>query len=513
MTKKIFALSALIYISSVCAAVAQDSTAVAQQDTVAIAKDTVAVFKDTVAVTKDTVAVTKDTVNPIVIQAPQIPSAPESHEIIVVDKVVAVVGNKIILESEVQAQFMQAQARNSNVNKAKVFEDLLYQKLLVAQAEIDSIDVKITAKQVEDQVTEKLNRFIDEMGGVEKMEEYFNKPLAEIKEDLRDVTRDQLIASAEQDEITKEIKVTPSDVNKYFKSLPKDSLPLIDLQYEICEIVIHPAISKKDRDEVKRRLLDIKNDVLNNGALFETKAVLYSEDPGSAVDGGELGMMSRGELVPEFAAAAFSLKKDSISDVVESDFGFHIIQLIDRKGERINVRHILMKPKFSAEAKVQAKTKIDSIYNILINKTMTFEDAAKLYSTNDKTGKNGGVRVNPYSGNAKFTVDVLQSYAPADYYYIRNMKEGEISRPIESYDDRGNFAYKILYVKTRTEPHVANIETDYQTIQEMALQRKHEQAYDKWVKEKSQSVYVKIADEYKNYDFKYKGWIHNEYER
>ena len=480
MTKKILILSAALSTILAGNAAAQDSTA---------------------AVVKDSVAVA------------QVVKAPISTDTIVVDKVIAVVGNKIILESEVQSQFMQAQARNASADKAQVFEDLLYQKLLVAQAEIDSVDVKITDKMVEDQVTEKLNRFIDEMGGVEKMEEYFNKPLAEIKEDLRDVTRDQLIASTEQGEITKDIKVTPAEVNKYFKSLPKDSLPLIDLQYEINEIVIHPVISKKDRDDVKKRLLDIKKDVLENGALFETKAVLYSEDPGSAVDGGELGMMSRGELVPEFAAAAFQLKKDSISDVVESEFGYHLIQLIDRKGERINVRHILMKPKFTPEAKVQAKVRADSIYNVLKDKTIKFEDAAKLFSTNDKTAKNGGVRVNPYSGNAKFTVEALQQSSPSDYYYIRDMAENEISKPFESYDDKGNVAYKIILLKSKTEPHVASIETDYQTIQDMALEHKYSEAYDKWVKEKSKSVYVKIADEYKNINFKFKGWVHPEYER
>ena len=480
MTKKILILSDALSTILAGNAAAQDSTA---------------------AVVKDSVAVA------------QVVKAPISTDTIVVDKVIAVVGNKIILESEVQSQFMQAQARNASADKAQVFEDLLYQKLLVAQAEIDSVDVKITDKMVEDQVTEKLNRFIDEMGGVEKMEEYFNKPLAEIKEDLRDVTRDQLIASTEQGEITKDIKVTPAEVNKYFKSLPKDSLPLIDLQYEINEIVIHPVISKKDRDDVKKRLLDIKKDVLENGALFETKAVLYSEDPGSAVDGGELGMMSRGELVPEFAAAAFQLKKDSISDVVESEFGYHLIQLIDRKGERINVRHILMKPKFTPEAKVQAKVRADSIYNVLKDKTIKFEDAAKLFSTNDKTAKNGGVRVNPYSGNAKFTVEALQQSSPSDYYYIRDMAENEISKPFESYDDKGNVAYKIILLKSKTEPHVASIETDYQTIQDMALEHKYSEAYDKWVKEKSKSVYVKIADEYKNINFKFKGWVHPEYER
>lgn len=492
MIKKILLFSAIFSIS--LGAIAQDSTAVSAPDSSSTAN-------------------VVDTTTNIIIAKPQPKQSTSFSNVTVVDKVIAVVGNKIILESELQEQYMQAQARNATISKASVFEDLLYQKLLVAQAEIDSVDVKITDKMVEDNVTEKINRFIDEMGGVEKMEENFNKPLAEIKELLRDVTRDQLIAGAEQDEITKDVKVTPAEVNKYYKSLSQDSLPLIDLQFEICEIVIHPAISKKDRDAVKQRLMDIKKEVLAGGSLFETKAVLYSEDPGSAVDGGELGMMSRGELVPEFAAAAFSLKKDSISDVIESEFGFHIIQMIDRRGERINVRHILMKPKFTPEAKAKAKVKADSIYSVLMEKKMTFEDAAKLFSTNDKTGKNGGVKVNPYSGDTKFTIEALQQAMPADYYYIQNMKVGDISKPHDSYDDRGNQAYKIILLKSRTEPHIASIETDYQTIQDMALKHKYSQTFDKWVKEKAKSVYVRIHDEYRDYNFRFAGWLHSDLER
>ncbi|MCQ2974037.1 MAG: peptidylprolyl isomerase [Bacteroidales bacterium] len=451
--------------------------------------------------------------NNIVQSKEAIPTTPISTDTIILDRVVAVVGNKIILESQVEAQLQQAQARNLKVTKGKVFEDLLYQNLLIAQAEIDSIDVQVTDKMVEEQVTEKLNSFIDEMGGVEKMEEYFNKSLAEIKEDLRDATRDQLIARQEQNEITKDVKITPAEVNKFYKNLSKDSLPLIDLEFELNEIDFHPIISKADKEEVKKQLLKIKKEVETEGASFETKAILYSDDPGSSAQGGELGMMSRGELVPEFSAAAFQLKKDSISDVIETEFGFHIIQLIDRKGERINVRHILLKPKFSQEARIKAKNLADSVYNAIINKNIKFEDAAKLYSTNENTGKNGGVRVNPYTSSTKFTVEILQRISPPDYYYFKNLKEGEITKPFESYDEKGNYTYKIIEIKSRVEPHIATIETDYQVIQDMALSQKNNNQYDKWINEKSKSVYVKISKEYQNLDFKYTGWLHQDIER
>lgn len=431
-----------------------------------------------------------------------------SADTIVVDRVVGVVGNKPILESGVEAQYLQARARNVSTTKCKIYEDMLYQKLLVTQAEVDSLTV--SEKEVDAEIQSRLQGFIDQLGGLEKVEEYFNKPLGEIKEDLRDITEDQLLAQREKGEITKDIKVSPSEVNNYYRNLSKDSLPLIDLQIEMNQIVIYPEISQKDIEEVKKRLLDIKNDVVNNGALFETKAILYSEDPGSSTSGGELGMMSRGDLVPEFSAAAFQLKKDSISDIVKSEYGYHLIQMIDRKGERINVRHILMKPKFTPEARTKAKNFADSIYNIIKEGKISFEDAAKIYSQDEKTCKNGGLVMNPYTGSTKFSVEQIY---PTNYYNIKNLNDGEFSRPFETFDDKGATVYKIILVKSKTAPHVASIETDYQTIQDMALDSKYHDAYEKWISEKSKSTYIKITGDYGKCPFEYDGWLHSELKR
>lgn len=428
-----------------------------------------------------------------------------SKDTVVIDKVVGIVGNKVILESAVQSQYFQAKARNRSVDKCAIYEDMLYSKLLVTQAEIDSLAV--SEKEVDAEIQNRLQGFVDQLGGVTKVEEYFNKTIGEIKADLRDVTEDQILAQKERQEITKDIKVTPSEVNNFYKTLSKDSLPLVDLTIEMCQIVIYPAISEKDIADVKKHLLDIKDEVLHKGALFETKAILYSEDPGSSSKGGELGMMSRGELVPEFSAAAFALKKDSVSDVIKSDFGYHIIQLIDRKGERINVRHILMKPKFTAEAKQKARQKADSIYQSLSENKYSFEDAAKLFSEEDKTAKNGGLVVNPRSGNAKFTPEEI---LPATYYNIKNIEEGGFSKPFETYDDKGNTVYKIIMIKSKVPPHQASIETDYQDIQDMALDKKYKKAYDKWISEKSLSTYIKIDKSYKSCPFEYDGWLHQD---
>ena len=431
--------------------------------------------------------------------------AETKKDTVIIDKVVGIVGNKIILESAVQSQYFQAKARNKSVDKCSIFEDMLYNKLLVTQAEIDSLEV--SDKEVDAEIQNRLQGFIEQLGGLTKVEEYFNKTVGEIKEDLRDITEDQLLSQKERNEITKDIKITPSEVNKFYKTLSKDSLPLVDLTLEMNQIVIYPEISKENIDEVKKKLLAIKEDVEKNGALFETKAILYSEDPGSAANGGELGMMSRSELVPEFATAAFALKKDSISNVIKSDFGYHIIQMIDRKGERINVRHILMKPKFTQEAKMKAKERIDSVYSVLTSKKYSFEDAAKLYSQDTKTAKNGGLVVNPRSGNAKFTVEEIY---PTNYYNIKNLEEGEFSRPFESFDDKGNTVYKIIMIKSKVAPHQASIETDYQDIQDMALNQKYQKAYDKWISEKSLSTYIKIDKSYKSCPFEYDGWLHQE---
>lgn len=439
---------------------------------------------------------------------PAMAQQPTAGDTIVIDRIVAVVGNSPVLESAIESQYFQAKARNVPTTKCKIYEDMLYQKLLVSQADIDSLTV--TDKQVDEEIQRRLQGFIDQLGGLEKVEEYFNKPLGEIKEDLRDVTEDQLLAELERGEITKDIKVTPSEVNNFYRKLPKDSLPLIDLEFELQQIVFYPEISKKDIDDVKKRLLDIREDVLNHGALFETKAILYSEDPGSASSGGEYGMTSRNELVPEFSAAAFKLKKDSISDVIKTEYGYHIIQLIDRKGERINFRHILMKPKFTPDAKAKAKQRADSVYNAIKDGTISFEDAARLYSQDEKTNKNGGLMMHPRNGTSKFAVDDI---FPTNYYNIKNLKDGEYTRAFESYDNMGSTVYVILKVKSKVEPHVANIETDYQVIQDMALDKKYREAYDKWIAEKSQSTYIRISGDYRKCPFEYDGWLHNELKR
>ncbi len=429
----------------------------------------------------------------------------KTPDTLVVDRVVAVVGNKPILESAIENQYAQSRLRNIPTTKCKVYEQMLYQKLLVAQADLDSIQV--SEKEIESEIQDRLQQFINQMGGIDKMEENFNKPLSEIKADLHDITEDELLAAGERREIVKDIKVSPSEVHNFYRQLSKDSLPLIDLQMEMCQIVLYPEIRQQDIDDVKKRLLGFRDEVLNQGALFETKAILYSEDPGSATSGGELGFMARNELMPEFSAAAFALKKDSISDIVKTDYGYHLIQMIDRKGERINVRHILMKPKFTIEAKQKARQTADSIYQVLKEGKLTFEDAARLYSQDEKTNKNGGLMINRYTQDSKFTVEVIM---PQDYYNIKNLTPGEFSRPFETYDDLGSAVYKILMVKSKEAPHQASIETDYQIIQDMALNKKYDEAVSKWKEEKSKSTYIRIAPDYKKCPFEYDGWLHND---
>ena len=423
----------------------------------------------------------------------------------VIDQVLAVVGNNIILKSDVENQYLQmiAQGVDSYGDmKCEIFEDLLFQKLLLNQAILDSIEV--TESEVEQRLDARLSMIINQAGSQEALEEYFNKPMTDIKADLRKLLREQLLTQKMQSKITEDIKITPSEVRKYFKSMDKDSLPLINSQLEIAQIVLEPQISDSQVKEIKDKLNNYLERV-KNGDNFSTLAILYSQDPGSAKNGGELGYITRGDLVPEFAAVAFNLKEPGeVSGIVETDFGYHIIQLIDRKGERINVRHILLTPQISITEKRNVMNRLDSIANLIRKDSLTFEQAALKFSQDEDTRKSGGVLINPATGNTHFEADEIDY---STYYAIKDLKVGEISSPIESVNQKRKTIYKILMLKERTEPHVADINTDYHYLQNAALAEKKENAIDSWIDKKQAETYIRIDDLYKNCNFINKGWI------
>jgi len=346
--------------------------------------------------------------------------------------------------------------------------------------------------------------FIDQIGSKEKLEEYFKKSVLQIKEEMRSKIRDYLLIQNVQSKLTQNVKITPTEVTEFFNGISPDSLPLVGSQIEVAQIVKKPVISQEEVEKVKDKLNSLRERV-QKGEDFATLANLYSEDPGSMTKGGELGFVGRGELFTEFEAAAFSLKPGELSPIVKTQKGYHIIQMIERRGEYINVRHILMIPKASTADMIKSKKDIDHIADLLKKDSVTFERAAALYS-DDPTKVNGGMLTNQYSGDSKFSPEEID---PNMFFVIEKMKVGEVSAPLLFTNEDGQQAYRMLKLKSRTEPHKANLKDDYPQIQNIAVQIKQNQAISDWINEKTQSTFVSISDNYKDCNFKYT-WLRND---
>jgi peptidyl-prolyl cis-trans isomerase SurA len=422
----------------------------------------------------------------------------------IVDEVVAVVGDNRILYSDIEQSYLQLKAQGEKPNentRCQILEQLLMQKLLLNQAEVDSIE--ITESQVETELDSRLKYFISAIGSEEKLEDYFNKTTLEIKDDLRDEIREQILTGKMRAKITEDISVTPSDVRTYFRSLPEDSLPYINAEVEFNQILIYPKSSEQAILEVREKLLGIRERILN-GESFTTLAVIYSEDPGSAVKGGDIGWVSKSDLDPEYAKASFALKKGAISKIVESSFGFHIIQCLDRTEDRVHTRHILLRPQISQDAKNEAVEKLDSIARLIRLDSITFEKAAIRYSQDEDTRVNGGQAVNPHKGGIRWEMD---EFEPAEYNIVNNLKIGEISDPYQSTDKKGKLVYKIIWLKNRTNPHVGNLKEDYNLFKMKAMQIKQNEVVNQWVEDKIKTTYIRIVDNYRTCDFAMHGWL------
>lgn len=422
----------------------------------------------------------------------------------IIDKIVGIVGNEIIMMSDIENQYIQMASQQMKVDgntRCEILEDMMFQKLLYVQSQKDSLSV--TPKEVETELDRRLSVFINQIGSEQKLEEYFGKTIKSIKDDLRSTIEEQMLAQKVQQKIIGDTKVTPSEVKKFYESLPADSIPTIEAYYELSEIVIKPEVSKEDKEKVIAELNKIRERILN-GESFSTMAVLYSEDPGSAMKGGELGFVSKTDLVPEFSQVAFNLTSPlDVSQVVETEYGFHIIQMIEKKGNMMNFRHILMKPKVSMEALEAADKKANEVYSILKSDTISFTDAVKKYSNGDSKGSDGKV-MNPYYGDSRMTSDFLDPYTKSA---IMSLKEGEYSKPFLSSDNKGIRVIKIVRLDLDVKEHKANMKDDYLTLQRAALEDKNSRLIDEWVKDKVQSVYIKIDDEYKDCNFNVKCWI------
>jgi peptidyl-prolyl cis-trans isomerase SurA len=422
----------------------------------------------------------------------------------IIDQVVAIVGGNIVKLSDIETQYnqmrIQGTLKGEGLDKCSILENILFSKLMLNQAKLDSIVVG--DEQVESELDRRLRYYISQFGSKDKFEEFYKKSTLEFKDEFREIIRNQMLVQMMEGNITETVKVTPNDVRKFYNEIPVDSIPLIDAEYEIGHIVRQPEISKEEMEVIKQRLAELRERILK-GEKFASLAVLYSEDPGSATKGGELGLFGRGEMFPEFEAAAFNLKQpDEVSNVIKTKAGYHILQLIERRGDFVNVRHILLMPKVSPYQLIKAKNYLDSIYQVMKDSSMLFETAALRFS-DDPSKNNGGLIVNTGSGNSKFAADEVD---PSVFFVVDKLKVGEISKPVVMKDADGRQAYRIIYLKNRTTAHRANLKDDYDKIQNATLESAKAKAVTKWINEKIEKTYVKIFDNYKSCKFE-NNWL------
>jgi len=412
----------------------------------------------------------------------------------VVDKIVAIIGNKIITLSEVEAQYWQLILQGTKVTdelKCQILEELMKQKVLLNQAEFDSITV--SDEQVENELDRRIRYFVTQLGSPEQLEKFYNKSIVEIKEEFRDLIKEQLLVETMKSKITENVTVSPAEVKKFHQQLPPDSIPLIESQLEIGQIVIVPQPSNLEKQVAYDKIKEIYDRLTKKGDNFEVLARLYSQDPESAKKGGELGFLGKGQMVSAFEAAAFSLKKPGdISEIIETPYGYHILQLIQRRGEFVNVRHILIRPTISDDDIRRTRLKLDSIRNQIMQGNISFEEAANTFNSDDYKTANG-LMINPYTGKTTFTTSELP---PDIFMIIDKLKPGEISTPQPFQNEKGETCYRIIYLKSRTDPRKATFEQDYTMFAQMALEKKKEQAFRKWFEDHKKYIYIKIDPDF-----------------
>jgi peptidyl-prolyl cis-trans isomerase SurA len=410
-----------------------------------------------------------------------------------IDRIVAKVDNYVVLRSEVEALFSDMQASGARgADRCGALQQLIIQKVLVAKAEIDSVMVE--DKEIEDQLNRRMDYMIrTQFGSEQKLLEAYGKSVESLKSDLRPQVREQLVAQKMQETITGKIKITPSQVKRFYNSLPKDSIPYFPTEVEVGQIVKIAKVGKDQKNEVRGQLNKIRERILA-GEDFAELAKLNSQDPGSAQFGGNLGVAKRGMMVPEFEAMAFKLKKEEISPVFETEYGFHILQLMDRKGEEYTARHILIRPGYSTGDLQEAEKFLDSLRTRIVQDSITFEKAAKEHSEDKMTAASGGM-IMDQSGSTKIFTEALD---PVVFFTIDSMQVGNISRPIAYRTDDGKSAMRILYYKSKIDPHQANLQDDWQKIYDAALNERKNKTLNEWFAKAKDEVFINIDEEYDN---------------
>ncbi len=431
------------------------------------------------------------------------------HQQSVIDEVIWVVGDEAILKSDVEEMRIQAAQEGQRFNgdpDCVIPEQLALQKLFLQQAAIDSVEV--TDADVAAEADQQLDHWIQMIGSREKLEEYKKQSIGQIRSELRAALRERKTVGMMREKLVENIIVTPADVRRYFKDMPQDSLPFVPTEVEVQIITQTPRIPQEEIDRVKDELRSFTDRVTKGETSFSSLARLYSEDPGSARRGGELDYTGRGMLDPAFANVAFNLTDpNKISKVVESEFGFHIIQLIDKRGEKIKCRHILMKPQVSPEAVTEGLARLDSVRNDIIAEKFTFEQAASVLSDDKDTRNNFGLMSTSTEMTRRTSRLQMQELPQEVARAVDGLQVGEVSKPFEMINTRGKTVCAIAKLKNRVEGHKATITEDYQILKDVVLNKRREEALHEWVVNKIKNVYVRVNDQYKNCNFEYQGWI------
>ena len=426
----------------------------------------------------------------------------------VIDEVIWVVGDEAILLSEVEEERLRAQYEGQSIKGDPyciIPEQLAIQKLFLHQAELDSIEANESS--VSHQVDMRMNYYINQIGSKEKMEEYFRKTSSEIREEMMTAVRNQMIIQQMQQKLTENIKPTPAEIRRYYSTLPLDSIPMMPAQVEVQILSFEPTVPIEETERIKQRLREFSERIQSGTADFSMLARLYSEDTESAKRGGELGFVGKGQLVAEFADVAFNLNDPKrVSRIVHTEYGYHIIQLIEKKGERINCRHILLRPRISTTDKINAIERLDSIQKVIAKGDMLFEHAVIQFSEDKNTIMNAGLMINPNTGGSRFE---YQELAPEIAKQIYNMKEGDVSAPFVMMDPQKNREVcAIVKLKKKTYIHRANLTDDFQTIKSMLEQKLSQDFIHNWIINKQKNTYIQISPEWQGCEFEYSGWIH-----
>lgn len=425
----------------------------------------------------------------------------------IIDEVIWIVGDEAILRSEVEEERLRAQYEGQPIPGdpyCVIPEQLAIQKLFLHQAELDSIEANESS--VSHQVDMRMNYYISQIGSKEKMEEYFRKTSSEIREEMMNSVRNQMIIQQMQSKLTEDIQPTPAEVRRYYNALSADSLPMVPAQVEVQILSFEPPVPVEETERIKSQLREFTERVMSGNADFSMLARLYSEDIESAKRGGELGFVGRGQLVSEFADVAFNLSDPKrVSRIVQTEYGYHIIQLIEKKGERINCRHILLKPRVSYDDKQTAIARLDSIRALIQADSLVFEAAVARYSQDKNTVMSGGLMTNPNTGASKFEYQDLPAEIARQIY---TMKEGDVSMPFTMIDRAKNKEVcAIVKLKNKRDAHKANLEDDFQVIRNMLIQKLNAETIEQWIRSKQQEIYVSIDPAWQGCDFQYPNWV------